>query len=171
MLSGNSERPSRAVIARATGDPIVFQHGNPTSSYLWRNIIPHVADLGRCIAVDLIGMGDSEKLDDSGPDRYRYVEHRDYLFAAWDELGMPRAEGPNDLEPAALAVEPRLAWWQRAITERCGEAPVLAGSGATWFVEGTRANALADLVDEGAEIVVASTVATDDVSPGAGRSS
>lgn len=92
-------------------------------------------------------------------------------YRAWDELGMPRAEGPNDLEPAALAVEPRLAWWQRAITERCGEAPVLAGSGATWFVEGTRANALADLVDEGAEIVVASTVTTDDVSPGAGRSS
>ena len=70
------------------GDPILFQHGNPTSSYLWRNIMPHVADLGRCIAVDLIGMGDSDKLDNSGPDRYRFVEHRDYLHAAWQALGV-----------------------------------------------------------------------------------
>jgi len=70
------------------GDPIVFQHGNPTSSYLWRNIMPHLADQGRCIAVDLIGMGDSDKLDDPGPDSYRYVEHRDYLFAAWEALGI-----------------------------------------------------------------------------------
>ena len=57
------------------GDPIVFLHGNPTSSYLWRNVIPHVADAGRCIAPDLIGQGDSDKLDDSGPGSYRYVEH------------------------------------------------------------------------------------------------
>lgn len=77
-----------AYVEMGTGDPIVFQHGNPTSSYLWRNIMPELADYGRCIAVDLIGMGDSEKLDDSGPDRYRYVEHRDYLFAAWDQLGI-----------------------------------------------------------------------------------
>ncbi len=64
------------------GDPIVFLHGNPTSSYLWRNIIPFATDLGRCIAPDLIGMGDSEKLDNSGPSRYTFVEHRNYL----DEL-------------------------------------------------------------------------------------
>ncbi len=70
------------------GDPIVFQHGNPTSSYLWRNVMPHLASQGRCIAVDLIGMGDSDKLDDPGPGSYRYVEHRDYLFAAWDALGI-----------------------------------------------------------------------------------
>ncbi len=70
------------------GDPIVFQHGNPTSSYLWRNIIPHVADLGRCIALDLIGMGDSDKLDNSGPDSYQYVQHRDFLYAAWEALGI-----------------------------------------------------------------------------------
>ncbi|MCE3248973.1 MAG: haloalkane dehalogenase, partial [Geminicoccaceae bacterium] len=61
------------------GDPIVFLHGNPTSSYLWRNILPHVAALGRCLAPDLIGMGDSEKLAPSGPDSYRFVEHRRYL--------------------------------------------------------------------------------------------
>ncbi len=71
-----------------TGDPIIFQHGNPTSSYLWRNIMPHLADQGRCIAVDLIGMGDSEKLDLSGAGSYRYVEHREYLFAAWEALGV-----------------------------------------------------------------------------------
>ena len=70
------------------GDPIVFQHGNPTSSYLWRNVMPHLADQGRCIAVDLIGMGDSEKLDDPGAGSYRYAEHRDYLFAAWEALGI-----------------------------------------------------------------------------------
>ena len=70
------------------GDLIVFQHGNPTSSYLWRNIMPHLADQGRFIAVDLIGMGDSDKLDDSGPDSYRYREHREYLFAAWKALGL-----------------------------------------------------------------------------------
>ena len=61
------------------GDPIVFLHGNPTSSYLWRNVIPHVQELGRCIAPDLIGMGDSDKLERSGPDSYRFFEHRDYL--------------------------------------------------------------------------------------------
>ena len=75
-----------AYVEMGSGDPIVFQHGNPTSSYLWRNIMPALADRGRCIAVDLIGMGDSDKLVDSGPDRYRYVEHRDYLFEAWEQL-------------------------------------------------------------------------------------
>ena len=77
-----------AYVEAGSGDPIVFQHGNPTSSYLWRNIIPHLTDQGRCIAVDLIGMGDSDKLDPSGPDSYRYAEHRDYLFGAWDALGV-----------------------------------------------------------------------------------
>jgi haloalkane dehalogenase len=77
-----------AYVEMGEGDPIVFQHGNPTSSYLWRNIMPALAPHGRCIAVDLIGMGDSDKLDDSGPDRYGYTEHRDYLFAAWEALGI-----------------------------------------------------------------------------------
>jgi len=77
-----------AYVEMGTGDPIVFQHGNPTSSYLWRNIMPDLATRGRCIAVDLIGMGDSEKLDNPGPDSYRYTEHRDYLFAAWEQLGV-----------------------------------------------------------------------------------
>lgn len=77
-----------AYVEMGSGDPIVFQHGNPTSSYLWRNIMPHVADQGRCIAVDLIGMGDSEKLPDSGPDRYTFAEHREFLHAAWKQLGV-----------------------------------------------------------------------------------
>ena len=59
-----------AYVEMGAGDPIVFQHGNPTSSYLWRNIMPALAAHGRCIAVDLIGMGDSDKLENSGPDRY-----------------------------------------------------------------------------------------------------
>ncbi len=79
-----------AYVEMGEGDPIVFQHGNPTSSYLWRNIMPSLADRGRCIAVDLIGMGDSDKLDDSGPDRYRLVEHREYLFEAWRQLGIEK---------------------------------------------------------------------------------
>jgi haloalkane dehalogenase len=70
------------------GDPIVFLHGNPTSSYLWRNVIPHLAGLGRCIAPDLIGMGDSDKLPHSGPDSYTFVEHRRYLDGLLDALGV-----------------------------------------------------------------------------------
>ena len=70
------------------GDPIVFLHGNPTSSYLWRNVMPHLADRGRCIAPDLIGMGDSEKLEDSGPDRYTFLEHRRYLDAFLEAVGV-----------------------------------------------------------------------------------
>lgn len=70
------------------GDPIVFQHGNPTSSYLWRNVMPHLKEEGRCIAIDLIGMGDSDKLDDSGPDRYTFAEHSHYLAGALEALGV-----------------------------------------------------------------------------------
>ena len=71
-----------------SGDPIVFLHGNPTSSYLWRNIIPHVQHLGRCIAPDLVGMGDSDPLPNSGPDRYTFREHQEYLFALLDSLNL-----------------------------------------------------------------------------------
>ena len=77
-----------AYVEVGTGDPIVFLHGNPTSSYLWRNIIPYVAGAGRCIAPDLIGQGDSGKLDDSGPDSYTFVQHREYLFALLEQLGV-----------------------------------------------------------------------------------
>jgi len=77
-----------AYIEVGSGDPIVFLHGNPTSSYLWRNVIPHLEKVGRCIAPDLIGMGDSQKLDDPGPDSYRFVEHRHYLDGLLDALGV-----------------------------------------------------------------------------------
>lgn len=66
------------------GNPIVFLHGNPTSSYLWRDVIPHVAGLGRCIAPDLIGMGDSDKVP--GLD-YRFIDHRRYLDAFLGAVG------------------------------------------------------------------------------------
>ena len=70
------------------GDPVVFLHGNPTSSYLWRNVIPHLSDRARCIAPDLIGMGDSDKLDDAGPGSYRFVEHRHHLDGLLDQLDL-----------------------------------------------------------------------------------
>jgi haloalkane dehalogenase len=79
---------SMAYVEAGRGHPIVFLHGNPTSSYLWRNVIPHLEPLGRCIAPDLIGMGDSEKLEPSGPDRYRFVEHRDYLDGLLEAVGV-----------------------------------------------------------------------------------
>src|SRR5262245_25549942 len=77
-----------AVIDRGQGPAIVFQHGNPTSSYLWRNVMPHCEGLGRLVACDLIGMGDSDKLAASGPDRYTYAEQRRYLWALWDALAL-----------------------------------------------------------------------------------
>lgn len=77
-----------AYLEEGEGDAIVFQHGNPTSSYLWRNVMPHLRGMGRLVACDLIGMGDSEKLTPAGPNRYRYEEQRNYLFALWDALGL-----------------------------------------------------------------------------------
>ena len=65
--------------ARGEGPPILFLHGNPTSSYLWRDVMPALEGRGRLIAPDLIGMGDSAKLPNPQPDTYRFVTHRDYL--------------------------------------------------------------------------------------------
>jgi haloalkane dehalogenase len=76
-----------AYIDKGEGDAIVFQHGQPTSSYVWRNVMPHLEGLGRLIACDLIGMGGSDKLP-PGPDRYSYAEHREYLFGLWDALAL-----------------------------------------------------------------------------------
>ena len=75
-------------IDEGEGDAIIFQHGNPTSSYLWRNVMPHLEGQGRLIACDLIGMGDSEKLTNSGPGSYNYFEHRDFLFTLLEELNI-----------------------------------------------------------------------------------
>ena len=77
-----------AYVEMGEGDPVVFLHGNPTSSYLWRNIMPHVAGQARCLAPDLIGMGDSDKLDEPGPGSYRFVEHREYLDGFLDAVGL-----------------------------------------------------------------------------------
>ena len=79
---------SMAYCEMGESDPILFLHGNPTSSYLWRNIMPFAADLGRCLAPDLIGMGDSDKLDNPGPESYRFVEHRAYLDAWIEAVGV-----------------------------------------------------------------------------------
>jgi haloalkane dehalogenase len=75
-----------AYVEVGAGDPIVLLHGNPTSSYLWRNVLPHLQSRGRCIAPDLIGMGDSDKLPESGTGSYRFVEHRRYLDALLESL-------------------------------------------------------------------------------------
>src|ERR1700683_3683625 len=69
------------------GAPIVFLHGNPTSSYLWRNIIPHLSGTGRCLAPDLIGMGASGKAPDGS---YRFLDHARYLDAWFDQLALTR---------------------------------------------------------------------------------
>jgi len=90
---GSSDRYSRshveildssmAYVDTGTGTPVVFLHGNPTSSYLWRNVIPHVEPLARCLAPDLIGMGDSGQ-NPSG--LYRFVDHARYLDAWFEKL-------------------------------------------------------------------------------------
>ncbi len=77
-----------AYVDTGAGDPIVFLHGNPTSSYLWRNVIPHCAGLGRCLAPDLIGMGESGK-NPSGS--YRFADHARYLDAWFDALDISNA--------------------------------------------------------------------------------
>lgn len=69
------------------GDPIVFLHGNPTPSYLWRNIIPHVLPLGRCLAPDYVGMGNSATSPNGS---YRFVDHRRYLDAWFDAMGLTK---------------------------------------------------------------------------------
>ena len=91
-----------AYIDEGEGDAIVFQHGNPTSSYLWRNIMPHLRGLGRLVACDLIGMGDSEKLTPSGADRYHYEEQREYLHGLVDQH---RSRPSDDLMSRMIAVE------------------------------------------------------------------
>jgi haloalkane dehalogenase len=69
------------------GDPIVFLHGNPTPSYLWRNIIPHLLPFGRCLAPDYVGMGNSGAAPDGG---YRFVDHQRYLDGWFDALGIEK---------------------------------------------------------------------------------
>ena len=77
---------SIAYVDSGSGDPIIFLHGNPTSSYLWRNITPHLETQGRCISIDLIGMGDSDKLDNPDENSYLFEEHYHYISAAIESL-------------------------------------------------------------------------------------
>jgi haloalkane dehalogenase len=76
-----------AYVDAGRGDPVVFLHGNPTSSYLWRNIIPHLASHARCLAPDLAGMGDSGKAPDGS---YTFADHARYLDAWFASLGLAR---------------------------------------------------------------------------------
>lgn len=79
FLTVNGKR--MAYVELGGGEPVfLFLHGNPTSSYLWRNVMPEVAKTGRCVAPDLIGMGASDKLEHPGPDSYRFTTHRDFLW-------------------------------------------------------------------------------------------
>ncbi|MEA2678421.1 MAG: haloalkane dehalogenase [Candidatus Binataceae bacterium] len=80
----NVDGVEMAYVDLGSGDPIVFLHGNPTSSYLWRNVIPHLSGLGRCLAPDLVGMGDSGRAPDGS---YRFVDHARYLDGWFDALG------------------------------------------------------------------------------------
>ena len=75
-----------AYVDEGSGEPVLFLHGNPTSSYLWRNVMPHLAKDARIIAPDLIGMGDSEKIDSE----YRYVDHYRYLSGFIEALGLDK---------------------------------------------------------------------------------
>ena len=76
-----------AYVDVGAGDPIVFLHGNPTPSYLWRNIIPHLLPFGRCLAPDYVGMGNSGAASDG---RYRFIDHQRYLDAWFETLGLDR---------------------------------------------------------------------------------
>ena len=80
-----------AYVELGIGDPILCLHGNPTSSFLWRNIALKLQDAGRVIVPDLIGMGDSDKLAATGRSAYRFVDHREYLDGFLDTLGISNA--------------------------------------------------------------------------------
>ena len=77
-----------AAVVVGSGDPVVFVHGNATSSYMWRNIMPHLEGLGRLIAIDNIGQGQSDKLPDSGPGSYMLPEHQRFFDGALAALGV-----------------------------------------------------------------------------------
>ena len=84
-------------LEEGSGDPVVLLHGNPTSSYLWREVIGHLAPLGRCLAVDLVGMGASDKRAGTDPDRYSFHEHARYLAELLDVLGVADDPGRTTL--------------------------------------------------------------------------
>lgn len=79
---------SMAYVDEGVGRAVVMLHGNPTSSYLYRNIIPQVSPVARCVVPDLIGMGESDKLPSCDDDAYAYAVHSDYLFRLLDQLDL-----------------------------------------------------------------------------------
>jgi haloalkane dehalogenase len=81
-----------AYVEHGVGDPVVFLHGNATSSYMWRNIMPHMEGQGRLIALDNIGQGDSARLPNSGTDSYTLAEHQTYIDGALEALGVADAQ-------------------------------------------------------------------------------
>ena len=91
-----------AYVDVGTGDPIVFLHGNPTSSYLWRNVMPELDGVGRCLAPDLIGMGQSGKAPAGA---YRFADHARYLDAWFEALELKHQRRPGG---ARLGLGPRL---------------------------------------------------------------
>ena len=103
-----------AYVDEGEGEAIVFQHGQPTSSYVWRNVLPHLEGLGRLVACDLIGMGASDKLTNAGPGSYSLAEHAKYLFALWDGLDLgEQIVFVLDDWGAALGI-----WWARLNPQR-----------------------------------------------------
>ena len=105
-----------AYVDEGDGDAIVFAHGNPTSSYLWRNVMPHLEGLGRLVAADMIGMGESDKLHPSGPDRYNYAEQRLPVRA----LGRIGSRRQGDTCAARLGFRARFRLGQPASRPRAG---------------------------------------------------
>jgi haloalkane dehalogenase len=77
-----------AYVDMGSGESMLFLHGNPTSSYLWRNIMPYFSDFKRCVAPDLIGMGGSDKLDSNTAGTYTFIEHRKWINALLDKLAL-----------------------------------------------------------------------------------
>ena len=84
-----------AYVDEGSGDTVLFLHGNPTSSYLWRNIAPHVEKTNRIVIPDLIGMGDSDKLDGENNPGYKYHGQYEYLTALMDKLNLLQRFFPN----------------------------------------------------------------------------
>ena len=112
LISPNDPYQRRSIAVSGTemsyvdvgfGDPFVFLHGNPTSSYLWRNVIPHLQNLGRCLAPDLVGMGASGKSIDGS---YRFSDHIAYLDAWFDTLAIKQNETMKTLALVAAIFLP-----------------------------------------------------------------
>jgi len=151
---------------RGSGEAVVFLHGNPTSSYLWRNVLPHVEPLARCLAPDLVGMGDSDKLDDPGPGTYRFVEHRRHLDAFLE------AVHPGDRITfvlhdwgSALGFD----WARRHPDRVAGIAYMEAIFPMRWdqFPEGARDVFRAFRTDAGEELILGGNTFVEGVLPGA----